>query len=476
MTYSDDFSTSLSRFSALVKDTIASYPCARSPVAMTRSPGVVDVMGGIVEDSGSLVLTATLGLAVTASIWRVDGGHVHLRRAADGAKNGCDLPIAAFDPSGSAPEGLSALCREAGAEWALPSCLTLRQALKDGVIPGLDLGLMILLHSDFPPDADFSESWVQAAATIDGLCRLFGAPADRLQRSRVCAEAVAPLTNLYNLRAPITALCGSPDGSLLQLRFQPKMMCQSLELPAGVIVSAARTHLARPTTRRRMVDTRMCAEMGRRMIAQLQQHDGARSDPAAVRLATITPAEYVNQYRDRLPSRITGEAFVAKFGTLRGIDGQLNPENTYKIRSRAEHHIYENNRVHEFATCIVRARRNASPEALARAGKLMYASHWSHSQRCGIGGMEADQLVTAIRSHGPEAGLFGAKVTGGGEGGEIVVLMRDDERAHIALAEAVATAEAAADHTILTFGGAVGGAEFFQPPKLDGILGSPSAV
>lgn len=425
-------------------------------------------MGGIVEDSGSLVLTTTLATAAMTGMWPIDGPDVRIAlvggegQAPEPARE-FSLAASAFDPAASAVADLMTACREAGAEWAIPTCLTLRQAIADGQIASLG-GLMILLQSDFPADADLGRPWVQAAATIEALCRVFARPIDRLRKSRICADAIYPLTGLYNMRTPMTALCGPPDGALLQLRFYPQPLCQTLELPPGMVISAASTHLARPTTQQRLIETRLCAEIGRWMIGQFQQVDGARGDPASARLAAVTPAEYVEHYRNRLPSKITGKAFMSKFSSLRGLNGELNPQATYKVRSRAEHHIYENKRVHEFATCIARAKRTGLPEALVHAGELMYASHWSHSQRCGIGGVESDQLVSAIRAHGPRAGLFGAKVTAGGEGGELVVLMRDDAQAYAALADAVARSEAASKQAISTFRGSMPGAEFFQSP------------
>ncbi|MFQ5501813.1 MAG: hypothetical protein ACE5EQ_05865, partial [Phycisphaerae bacterium] len=214
-----------------------------------------------------------------------------------------------------------------------------------------------------------------------------------------------------------------------------------------------------------------------RMILDLQRQDGASVDPAMNRLSSITPAEYVERYRDRMPSKIARQTFVNRFGMLRGLDdGNANPKGIYKIRSRAEHHIYENRRVHEFATHLVRSRRNKSIEPLVAAGELMYASHWSHSQRCGIGGVETDRIVNLIRTHGSEAGLFGAKVTAGGAGGELVVLMRNDDRARAALAEAVAEAETASGQAVHVFEGSLPGAEAFEAPTLKGLVDSASAV
>lgn len=459
--------TSASPSSDVLEHSIKAFPRSRGPVITTRSPGVIDVMGGIGEDSGSLVLTSTLGVACTASLWQTDDGHVRIRLATQAGTHDIQdaaLPIADFDPRAASPESIRAAIGKTAVQSALPACLTLRQALADGLIPSLGSGLVILLQSDFPPDADLGEPWTQAVATLEGLCRLFDASADRLRKCRICADAVEPITGAFKLRAPLTALCGSPSGGLLQLRFHPQFICQPLELPPGIAILAARTRLTRPTTRQRLIDTRLCAEMGSRMISQLRHADSTNPEHATDRLAGITPTEYVERYRDRLPSKITGKAFVAKFGSLKGLNGELDPDTKYKIRSRAEHHIYENRRVHEFATCIARARRNGSSDPLVQAGDLMYASHWSHSQRCGIGGVEADQLVSAVRSHGPRQGLFGAKVTGGGEGGEVVILMRDDPRGHEALTQAIATAEAASNRRIPTHAGTSPGAEFVPSP------------
>ena len=52
----------------------------------------------------------------------------------------------------------------------------------------------------------------------------------------------------------------------------------------------------------------------------------------------------------------------------------------------------------------------------------MYRSHESYSARCGLGSPETDLIVQLVREYGPERGLFGARVTGGGAGGTVAVL------------------------------------------------------
>ena len=53
----------------------------------------------------------------------------------------------------------------------------------------------------------------------------------------------------------------------------------------------------------------------------------------------------------------------------------------------------------------------------------MYQSHASMSA-CGLGSDGTDLLVELVQRAGPESGLYGAKITGGGGGGVVAVLGR----------------------------------------------------
>jgi L-arabinokinase len=55
----------------------------------------------------------------------------------------------------------------------------------------------------------------------------------------------------------------------------------------------------------------------------------------------------------------------------------------------------------------------------------MYESHRSYGA-CGLGSESTDRLVRMARNGGPEGGVFGAKITGGGSGGTVAVLARAD--------------------------------------------------
>ena len=60
----------------------------------------------------------------------------------------------------------------------------------------------------------------------------------------------------------------------------------------------------------------------------------------------------------------------------------------------------------------------------------MYEAHRSYTA-LGLNSSGTDLLVELIRKEGPAAGLFGAKITGGGSGGTVAVLGNHASRAAI---------------------------------------------
>src|SRR5207248_330892 len=95
-------------------------------------------------------------------------------------------------------------------------------------------------------------------------------------------------------------------------------------------------------------------------------------------------------------------------------------------------------------------------------GELMYQSHSSYSA-CGLGSPDTDRLVELVRQAGPAAGLYGAKITGGGSGGTVAVLGR--RGADDAVARVAATYAAETGRPARVFSGSSPGAAAFGIAK-----------
>jgi len=121
-------------------------------------------------------------------------------------------------------------------------------------------------------------------------------------------------------------------------------------------------------------------------------------------LANISPAEFESEYLDQLPEH---------------------------LRIPTSHPIYENARVQRFVELLDQCDSADNPDLLfIELGKLMYESHRSYTA-LGLNSSGTDLLVELVRNEGPGAGLFGAKITGGGSGGTVAVLGNQTSRAAI---------------------------------------------
>jgi L-arabinokinase len=114
---------------------------------------------------------------------------------------------------------------------------------------------------------------------------------------------------------------------------------------------------------------------------------------------------------------MTGEEFIKRYARTTDNVTKVEPSITYSVRRPTVHPIYENHRLQAFSRLL-----KGDPEDNAPLlGELMYQSHASYSA-CGLGSTGTDRLVEILRSEGVSAGIYGAKITGGGSGGTVAVL------------------------------------------------------
>jgi galactokinase len=469
--------TDVERFCASLPSIFHQTGNGPSTVVVTRSPAVVDVMGGICEECGGLALEGVLDVAAAAAAApREDDRVVICRIGRRDVRFERTLPLSAVSQESlpaSSPVGSDGSLDEGRLVHATLSLLRELNAL--GMLPSG--GVTVIVQCDWPTNGGFDVLGAVLAAVAEAVDGLSDPPLDALQKASVCRTASAAIDcDAANMRVPLAALVAEPS-CLLQVRTQPQPSYDTLALPEQITIAALETGLQKTVRRERHQENRIAARMGHRWIRELIRLDGGRSDLDGRFLAGITPADYVKRFRDRITTRVTGRMFLDRFGDFPDMPGQIVPEQVYKVRSRVEHVIYENNRVQEFVSAMARAGRTAEPAELERAGELMYASHWSYSQRCGIGLVETDRISNALRARGPDNGFFGCKVTGYGNGGGMVVLMRDTPECHEMLHQVAREIEEASGQWVRVYGGSAPGAARAGLRRLvSAAASSPAAV
>ena len=97
---------------------------------------------------------------------------------------------------------------------------------------------------------------------------------------------------------------------------------------------------------------------------------------------------------------------------------------TYKIADCARFPIQETFRC-KTALCLLRSLPHLDGEerldALVQLGELMYQSHAEYGL-IGLGDPSTDRIVANLREMGVGEGVYGARVSGGGSGGTVVIL------------------------------------------------------
>ena len=415
-------------------------PTSRKWVA--RAPGRLDVMGGFAEYTGSLTLSRPLASGVLVAVAPRNDQTVlvcALHHQGNGSAGQCAWPLARFYKDGRGlidPASFVSTLVDCDCEGAGDIAAAIYALLDTGTVPHLGGGLTIGIRSAISGLAGVAAPSAASVATVLALSGVFELSLTPVQ----CAELACRGQNLLwgrcqGLADAVAVLLGEPDG-LLQVRCQTYEPLGTLPLPDGLALTGIECGTSSPTARQKYIDARVAAFMGRNIIGRILAAERGVGPPWNGHLSQLTVADYVERLRDRLPTKIRGADFLTRFGESGDPLTTIDPGKLYKVRSRTEHHIYENARARQFAERLARSSRTHDRQAILEAGELMYASHWSYGQRCGLGSIATDRLVNLLRSAGPEADIYGAKVSSRGAGGTVVLVHGDTDAAREAIRRA----------------------------------------
>jgi galactokinase len=419
----------------------------RKPLFAARAPGRLDVIGGIADYSGSLVLELPLAVATIAIVQPTEHPTLTIRSTSPDSIFGeamLSLPLDALQPNGhllSYDEAHALLGNSDKTQWAAyvigPLFVLMRER-------GLQLkgGLRILVCSAVPAGKGVSSSAAIEVATLQALCGATGiklngrdlALLSQLAENRVVGAPCGVMDQM-------TSACGVKN-SLLALECQPAEIQAPVKLPAQLAVWGIDSGIRHAVSGADYGSVRIGAFMGYRIIADilgltaLTDGDGrviindARTKGY---LANIAPSEWEQVLRDKVPLQLKGADFLAKYHGITDTVTRVQPDTTYAVRQPTAHPIYEHQRVRLFRALL---QRTPTPETKQLLGELMYQAHNSYSA-CGLGSDGTDLIVNLARSWGADKGIYGAKITGGGSGGTVAIL--SDAKTGAAATQAIAS-------------------------------------
>jgi len=406
----------------------------QEPITVARAPGRLDVMGGIADYSGSLVLQLPIAEATFAAVQRTDDAIIKIVSMSEDEGEA----FRSLDLSSRQMRELIDGENEAARAWFRWDESTSWAAYVAGAVIVLarhrkiapEGGLRILIHSRVPEAKGVSSSAALEVATMQAVGSLFDETLDGAELARLCQIAENHIVGApCGIMDQMTAALGQAN-HLLALLCQPAEVQGFVAIPESIRFWGIDSGIRHAVSGSDYTSVRTGAFIGYRIITDLAGLKVFKPDADGVvsvqdphwdgYLANVTPVEFAQRFAEAVPKEMRGSEFLRRFGGTTDTVTRVDPERTYTVHQPTLHPIAEHDRVREFASILASELDDA---AMSRLGELMYGSHESYSA-CGLGSDGTDLLVQLVRQAGPQSGLYGAKITGGGSGGTVAVLGR----------------------------------------------------
>ncbi len=406
-----------------------------APVRCARAPGRLDAYGGISDYTGGTVCELPLDVAVRLAYQPRSDRLVRVRSL--GLESHGLAPEVTVDLDELLPAGGPVSYEEAQAKLgADPAAAWVRYVVggwlvlvREGETAAIDHGANLVIASDVPLGAGVSSS---AAMEVAALAALTGDLGLTIAGTRLAR--LGQIVENHVVGAPcglmdqLTVTLGQAD-AMLVIRCQPDEILGVERLPDGVHFGAIHTGVKHSVSGGEYTAARVAAFMGHAIVLDHRRQNGWAApleDPYDGYLARLPLRDWELLYQRLLPAEMDGAEFLARYGGTVDTATAVDPRRCYRVAAAVAHHVLENARAPQLLAALAAYAADRDPAALVRAGELLLASHDSYRDNVGLGAPEADLLVEVAMERGPSAGVYGAKITGGGCGGSVAIL--GDER------------------------------------------------
>jgi len=403
------------------------------------APGRLDVMGGIADYSGSLVLQMPIGQQTRVQLSLREDYVCTLEStisSGEMVKAQVDYRDFLKDTVVDYPFAKEKFLQTGSAHWIsyVLGCALVLQKEKGIIFTGGDFKI----QSEVPLGKGVSSSASIEVATMKVLAQAF-ALTFKITELPILAQRVEN----YVVGAPcglmdqLTSYVGQPK-KILPILCQPDLIEESIPIPEGVSFIGIDSGVRHSVSGASYSDVRCAAFMGYSIlliergilaneITKAKEKENFSLLPYKGYLCNITVEEFEKSLIHHLPHSIQGKDFLEKYQVSIDRVTSIDKTKTYYVRQCVSHPVYENHRVKMFKNHLLSLPDSTSSdqaEILKQMGELMYQSHESYS-RCGLGSDRTDELVALAKN---AHGVYGAKITGGGNGGTVCLLVNNEGR------------------------------------------------
>jgi len=442
----------------------------KQELTIARAPGRLDVMGGIADYSGSIVLELPIAEATLVALQKDDRRRLRVVSLMENETRvvSFEMPLADLERDGEPLEYDEArryFRGEVVPHWAAYVAGVFVVLMRE-LGARFNNGARLLISSRVPEGKGVSSSAALEVGTMSAVVAAFDIEVKPRELALLCQLVENVVVGApCGVMDQMTSACGE-ENQLLALLCQPAEPQGTIFLPKDLALWGLDSGVRHSVGGGDYGSVRIGTFMGYRIIADLAgltvEQTGDRvviTDPRwGGYLANLAALEFEEKFAGRLPEKFLGADFLERYGGTTDTVTSIDPEITYAVRAPTAHAVYESDRVAKFAELLRHQLDDPDNRGEESLGELMYESHASYSA-CGLGSEGTDEIVELVRRAGVSSGLFGAKITGGGSGGTVAVLGRRDAGA--AVAEVARTFAEKTGHEPCIFSGSSPGSAAF---------------
>lgn len=421
---------SLLPFYVLLRGAAAELLRLDAPMWLARAPGVVDVLGGPAEHPGTVTLSMAIPRAVYTAIQNRDDQRVRIRILRSASKGGnldWEGDVATIYTKKGPPRSLAVLeaqFAEDGTPWMMELMAWMIGLRRTHQLNTPKQGFDLVAWDHLPDSPGFGEDAAFATSISLALKASTGLDKKRVDGLRVGRAVVHGAKEVLGWRLPVTEALTSgvgQHGCMVSIEHGVDPIMQWVPVPEHVVlatIDAGVDYAVEPGLRMRAaVGASMALEHLNAALRKAKQNQRGG-------WGQVTPAEFEGGLRDHVPAKETGAEWLKRFKRVAddALCDLVDPEDAYRLRAIAEHHVRESGRSRRFVQQLQDYARTKREDFLVEAGRALNSSHRSLREKCGIQNEAVDKLLGAINKAGRKAGLFGGRLAEAGEGSAVVVL------------------------------------------------------
>jgi galactokinase len=405
------------------------------PILINRTPGRLDLMGGNDDYTGGLVFETTIREATFVGVQPRSDQCVQFYNPAVkaiGWKEQIEFSLADLmdgdhvKPLEAVREWINQDPKSSWCAYILGDLYFLLEKFPEKVIHGFTL----YLESDVPLGKGVSSSAALEVAPMKAMAAMYGIQVEGVQLAEWTQWVEIGLTQAAcGIMDQLSVVMGD-EGYFVPMLCQPCQPKPLVKLPETLRWWGIDSGVRHSVAGIEYESARAATFMGYRLLCDWENLEPVLDESGALPrwvepkwngyMANISPSEFRTKYEGRLPESMLGEEFNKLYAIHLDPFTPVRPDVTYRVRAATRYAVEENWRVQSFFSLISHPAETMDASTGTLLGELMYMAHFGYSE-CGLGSEATDKIVALVREE-KDKGLLGAKITGGGAGGTVVIL------------------------------------------------------